>query len=294
MSRLSAEEDGRAAAAKFRLDHGLGVWPLNDLVALIETRLDIDVAVLEVEANGGEHGLTMFDPKSEATFIGVAKTNHPMRQRSTLAHELSHAIFRDWTDYDQQVPVARAFREQRADAFARHLLVPEDSLRWFLRDRTAGEISLAHLSSVVQTFLVSPAIAAIALCSAGFIGAQTKAEWMVLRTPGLATQFGWLDQYRTLQADSSRTRAPQRLLTRAIRGYEQGVITVETVASIRGIPASEVKDELDAAGIVPKTVEPEFLRAKDLPAVESDRAFLEALDTLDDLNESVDERIAGM
>ncbi|MBP2412281.1 Zn-dependent peptidase ImmA (M78 family) [Arthrobacter stackebrandtii] len=294
MSTPSAEQEGKAAAAKFRRDYGLGLQPLTDLVALIETSLDIDVAVLEVETNGGEHGLTMFDPKSEATFIGVAKTNHPMRQRSTLAHELSHAIFCDWVDFQQSVPVVREFRETRADAFARHLLVPEDSLQWFLRARTAGQISLSDLSSVVQTFLVSPAIASIALCSAGLINTQTKTAWMALRTPRLATQFGWLDQYRTLQADSSRTRAPQRLLTRAIRGYEQGVITVETVASIRGVPASEVKAELDAAGIVPKAVEPELLRVEDLPAIESDRFFLEALDELDDPDEPLSERIDGM
>lgn len=294
MSKLSAEEEGRAAAAKFRMDFGLGVQPLTDLVALIETSLDVDVAVLEVEANGGEHGLTMFDPNNNATFIGVAKTNHPMRQRSTLAHELSHAIFQDWVDFQQPVPVVREFREKRADAFARHLLVPEDSLRWFLQDRASNGMSLRHLSDVVQRFLVSPAMAAITLCSAGLINTQTKTEWMTLRTPGLATQFGWLDQYRTLQAGSSLTRAPQRLLARAIRGYEQGVVTVETVASIRGVPASEVKAELGDAGIVPKTVEPEFLRAKDLPAVARNRDFLEALDALDDLDEAADERIAGM
>lgn len=83
----------------------MGYGPLNDLVALIETRMDIDVAVLEVEAKGGEHGLTMFDPKNGATFIGVAKTNRQMRQRSSLAHELSHAVFRDWADFDQPLPV---------------------------------------------------------------------------------------------------------------------------------------------------------------------------------------------
>lgn len=281
MTTSSSEDEGRGAAAKFRADHGLGVWPLNDLVSLIETRMDIDVAILDVEENGGEHGLTMFDPKSEAIFIGVAKTDHPMRQRSTLAHELSHALFRDWVDFDQPMPLTREPREQRADAFARHLLLPENALRWFLAACTPGELSLSHLSAVVQTFLVSPAIAAIAMASAGYINAKTKAQWMSLRTPALATQFGWLDQYRTLQADSSRTRAPQRLLTRAIRGFEEGVVTVETVASIRGLAASIVKEELDAAGIVPRAVEPVFMSAKDLPAVELDQSFLDALDELD-------------
>ncbi|GAA4663227.1 ImmA/IrrE family metallo-endopeptidase [Arthrobacter cryoconiti] len=291
MTMSSAEEEGKLAASKFRADHGLGVWPLNDLVALIETRLDIDVAILDVEAKGGEHGLTMFDPKGGATFIGVAKTDHPMRQRSTLAHELSHALFRDWVDFDQPMPLARERREQRADAFARHLLVPEDSLRWFLAACTPGDLQMSHLSAVVQTFLVSPAIAAIAMDSAGFINSTTKAQWMGLHTPGLATQFGWLDQYRTLQADSSQTRAPQRLLTRAIRGYVEDIVTVETVASIRGLSASAVKEELDAAGIAPKVVEAVIMSDKDFPAVEVDQAFLDALDDLDrQVNSEIEEQ----
>jgi len=289
MSILSAEQEGSAAAAKFRTDYGLGMQPLTDLVAMVETSLDIDVAVLEVEANGGEHGLTVFDPRNKATFIGVAKTNHPMRQRSTLAHELSHALFQDWVDFQQPVPAIREFQEKRADAFARHLLVPEDSLRWFLHDRASSGVTLQHLSDVVQRYLVSPAIAAIALCSAGLINVQTKTAWMALHTPGLATQFGWLDQYRMLQADSSRPRAPQRLLARAIRGYEHGVISVETVASIRGVSASEAKAELDAAGITPIVVEPEVMSAGDLPDVQMDRSFQDALDALGEPDDQEDQ-----
>jgi Zn-dependent peptidase ImmA (M78 family) len=59
--------------------HRLGVQPMDDLA---------------------EHGLTMRDPRRNAVFIGVARTRNPMRQRSTLAHELGHVLFEDWADND--------------------------------------------------------------------------------------------------------------------------------------------------------------------------------------------------
>ena len=91
---VNTETEGRAAAERFRREHHLGVQPLGDLVAVIEHVTGIDVAVLDVGPD--EHGLTMRDPDRAAVFIGVARTRNPMRQRSTLAHELAHVLFEDW------------------------------------------------------------------------------------------------------------------------------------------------------------------------------------------------------
>jgi Zn-dependent peptidase ImmA (M78 family) len=74
------------------------VQPLGDLVAVIEQATGIDVAVLDVGPD--EHGLAMRDPARGTVFIGVARTRNPMRQRSTLAHELGHVLFGDWADAD--------------------------------------------------------------------------------------------------------------------------------------------------------------------------------------------------
>jgi hypothetical protein len=93
---LTAETEGSASAARFRKDHHLGVQPLGDLLEVIEQATGIDVAVLDVGPD--EHGLTMRDPARGTVFIGVARTRNPMRQRSTLAHELGHVLFEDWVD----------------------------------------------------------------------------------------------------------------------------------------------------------------------------------------------------
>lgn len=266
---MTPEVQGKEAAAAFRREHHLGVHPLGDLVALIEQITGHDVAVLD--AGSDEHGLTMRDPAREVTFIGVARTRKPMRQRSTLAHELAHVLFGDWNDGDDLS--ARSAEERRADAFARHLLVPADGLKAFLGTRKP--LSEADLSAVVQWFLVSPAIAAIALRDCGYINTSTKHEWMVLTTPRLATRFGWSDQYQSLQNDSDRTRAPQRLLARAVAGYGEGVVTAQTVATLRGISAEAAAEELAEAGVVPQAPAIPWLAAADLPPVNVDLSDLE-------------------
>jgi Zn-dependent peptidase ImmA (M78 family) len=194
-----------------------------------------------------------------------------MRQRSTLAHELAHVLFGDWAHGEDLS--ARSPEEIRADAFARHLLVPGEGLKTFLGRRET--LTQADLSAVVQWFLVSPPIAAIALHDCGYIDTATKQEWMALSTPRLATRFGWRDQYHALQNDADQTRSPQRLLARAVSGYSEGVVTAQTIATLRGISAEEVTEELTEAGIVPTEHQPPWMAAADLPTVTVDLGDLE-------------------
>lgn len=49
-----------------------------------------------------------------------------------------------------------------------------------------------------------------------------------------------------------------------------------------GASPSEVKVELDTAGIIPQMMEPKILTATDLLAVELDRSFADAVDALDE------------
>jgi Zn-dependent peptidase ImmA (M78 family) len=268
---LTAETEGSAYAARFRQDHYLGVQPLGDLVAVIEQATGIDVAVLAVGPD--EHGLTMRDPARGTVFIGVARTRNPMRQRSTLAHELGHVLFEDWADSDAGDWSDRSPAEIRADAFARHLLVPIEGLREFIGTRSS--VGPSTLSAVVQRFLVSPQIAAIALRQAGYVDEATKQEWMTLTAPQLAARFGWTDQYQVLQASSDRRRAPQRLLARAITGYEEGVLPAQAIATLRGISLEAVAEELGEAGVTPAERPIAWADPADLPNVHVDLAALD-------------------
>jgi Zn-dependent peptidase ImmA (M78 family) len=246
--------------------------PLGDLVAVIEQTTGIDVAVLD--AGPDEHGLTMRDPARGTVFIGVARTRNPMRQRSTLAHELGHVLFEDWADSDAGDWSERDPAEIRADAFARHLLIPVEGLRDFIGQRPA--VAESGLSAVVQRFLVSPQIAAIALREAGYIDEATKRNWMTLRTPQLAARFGWADQYQVLQASSDQRRAPQRLLARAIAGYMEGVLPAQAIATLRGISVEALMNELGEAGVTPAERPIAWADPGELPEVEIDLAALDA------------------
>lgn len=152
-------------------------------------------------------------------------------------------------------------------------------------------MTLATLSAVVQRFLASPAIVAIALEQAGYIDTVTRQEWGELYTPKLAARFGWTDQYRALQAESDQRRAPQRLLTRAITGYAEGVLSAQAIATLRGISLDEAEEELREAGVVPTEQPVVWTPASDLPDVDMaalDDAF-NAL-ALDDGQDSAVER----
>ena len=268
---MTAEADGRSTAARFRRDHSLGVQPLGDLVAIVEQTTGIDVAVVDVGPD--EHGLTMRDPAHGAVFIGVARTRNPMRQRSTLAHELAHVLFEDWTDGGAGNWSNRSPAEIRADAFARHLLAPVEGVREFLGSREG--LTEYALSAVVQRFLISPPIAAIALHQAEYIDEATKQEWMALTAPTLAARFGWSDQYRALQADSDRRRAPQRLLARAIRGYADGVLSAQAIATLRGITLEDAEEDLHEAGVVAMPPPVAWTDSTQLPEVQVDLAALD-------------------
>jgi Zn-dependent peptidase ImmA (M78 family) len=268
---VSAEAEGSELAARFRREHNLGEQPLGDLVSVIEQATGIDVAVLD--AGPDEHGMAVRDPARGTVFIGIARMRNPMRQRSTLAHQLGHVLSGDWAASDASSWSDRSQPEIRADAFARHLLAPVDGLRSFLGTRRPA--SLPVLSTVVQRFLVSPQIAAIALEQAGYIDEATKRDWMTLSAPHLAARFGWSDQYQALQADSDRRRAPQRLLARAIAGYAEGVLPAQAIATLRGMPLDSVLAELEEAGVTPIERSVAWADPADLPDAHVD---LEALD----------------
>lgn len=263
----AVEQQAASAAEEFRKAHGLGVQPLGDLVTLIEQTTGHEVAVLDADPD--EHGMTMYDPARDRAFIGVARTPHPMRHRSTLAHELAHLVFQDQSE---QLTV-RPSAEIRADAFARHLLVPAEGVRTLLRGVHAVDESA--LSRVVQRYLVSPAIAAIAMRDAGFIDAKTTSRWRSVHTRYLATRFGWSDFYAALQDETNRVRAPQKLVSRAVAGYEAGVISVEAMATLRGVSVDTARADLAAIGAVPGNADASQFDLVELPNVEVDLSCLE-------------------
>src|SRR5680860_1395600 len=241
---MSGESQGRARAEAFRTKHSLGVLPLGDLVALIELTQGIDVAILDAEPD--EHGMTMRDPVRGAVIVAAARTRNPMRQRSSLAHELGHLLFGD--------------------------CAPPKASGW-------DAVTLSHLSVLVQRFLASPSVVAIQLQQAGYIDDPRKKEWMTQTTPRLASRFGWSDQYHGLQEESNQRRAPQRLLSRAIEGYLANAVSLQSIARLRGVSAEVIEQEFAEAGIAPVEQAVLWGRPDNLPAAGADLSDLDEPDT---------------
>ncbi|XVU22850.1 ImmA/IrrE family metallo-endopeptidase [Actinoplanes sp. CA-054009] len=239
------ESRAQQLAEAFRAMHGLGVGPVKDMYELLHVAKGIDVISMSVPET--EHGLSMCDPDSGRVVIAVATTPHPMRQRSSIAHELGHVLGGDLEQAEPLTPGDRSPAEIRADAFARHLLLPLDAIhRRFGAGRAAASVSLADLSDLVQEFEVSASIAAIQLRTLKLVDTDTCTAWSARSVANLATTFGWGSQYRALAADSSLPRAPQALMARAVEGYHRGILGINELAGWYGRDPSELEAELGA------------------------------------------------
>lgn len=203
------------------------------------TRID----VLSIDVPEAEHGLAMIDAATGRIVIAVATTAHPMRQRSSIAHELGHVVAGDLDRETPLMPGERSPTEICADAFARYLLLPLEAVHRRLPEGATG-VSLSDLSALVQEFEVSPALAAIQLRTAGKIDAETCAQWTKHSAKHLATTFGWLSQYRSLAADSAIPHAPQSLMTRAVEGYQRGVLGITELAAWYGQEPAALEEEI--------------------------------------------------
>lgn len=240
----------RVAAEDFRREHALGVAPLDDLVEVIERVPNVHVAI-EPATNEQQHGMRATDPERRVTILAATATSHPVRLRSTLAHELAHHLYGDPTPTHWS---ARTPEEVRADSFARHLLIPVDGLRQML-----GSLSLAApmdervFSQVVKWFRVSPALAAIQMFEAGYLTNIAKGEFSSLSTRSLATRHGWLPTYQQWSSESQQIRPPRRIAEAAINAYAHQATPLATVANIHGLSGQDMQQELENAGVAPRS-----------------------------------------
>lgn len=77
-----------------------------------------------------------------------------------------------------------------------------------------------------------------------------------------------------MQRDSDRARPPQRLLARAIVGYEEGVFSVQSLATLRGITCEAVEQYLADIGAHQHQPSIPRVDASDLPSVDVDLSGL--------------------
>lgn len=236
---VSLEQQAKQAASE--IQHKYGSAPIDDLFAYVESVVDADIAV--INADEGEHGLTVKDHETDRIYIAIPTTPDYMRWRSNLAHELAHAYFEDWRQEIESEPLNHQSSGVWAEAFVRHLLVPEHVLK---KDYGGAPVTESILSDIVRRFGVSPQMAGTALKQAGLVSDNQYSRWN-FSTVRLAYRHGWGESYRQWSRMSQAERPPRRLLERALSGYAAGVFSAAEIAAIKNQDIASVKRDLEIA-----------------------------------------------
>src|SRR5579872_4516574 len=135
------------AALDTRQRLGLGLYPINDIVSLLELEVGIRVFVRPLPS-GSISGLFVFDQMIGACML--LNRNHPRERRAlTAAHEYAHFLStRQQPDILSEPTHSPQSREEKfATAFAMALMMPAAAIRRRFEDlrRQAGRFSPRHL-----------------------------------------------------------------------------------------------------------------------------------------------------
>ncbi|EYT66510.1 hypothetical protein BIU95_00185 [Curtobacterium sp. MCBA15_007] len=251
----ATEAAGRTAAEAFRTEHQLGVAPIKDVSDLVETTVNADVTIVELPAF--VDGLMLVDDVAKATLIAVATSHNPERQRFSIAHELGHKVFGEFTDHtassDDRDP------EARAHAFARNLLLPEAGIPEFFQTTTvrAGSVTERDLSNLVAFFEVSVQVAVLQLLLTSWIDEDTADSWWPTEASYLARRYGWSAERSARVVESSTQRPARRMLDNATEAYVDDLLSIETLAHVDGTTTPELlRADLQAAGVLRRDVTP--------------------------------------
>lgn len=256
---MSAEAEGRHRADQFRVKHDLDSRPIEDIVALMEL---VDIDVLMVDAGSNEHGLTARDVETGTTVFVVNRNVPSVRFRSTLAHELAHHLFaEDLSSTDLHEYSSPS--EQRAHAFARHLLLPLDAVKAAHRDHPEFTVE-DLLNWCVRRHHVSPKLAAIQMLRAGMVDEPVRAEFAGRSTEDMAVRYGWVDEHRVRDRAARASRRPRRLQEMALRAYRDGRLPAVELAAITGLSLFDIHELIGPEPVANSLPEPEDLGDDDL------------------------------
>jgi len=279
-----AKKAGQQLAERVRKALNLGDEPVKDLTALVEDVFGLDVAVQPLPEN--LHGLLVTDQADQPDDAGEAqapaKGSSPGavalinsrdtwgRQRFTLAHELSHLLFMDVklfvADFGTRTGVD--LNELRADCFAAHFLAPDSGLSEVAREVTGREtvtgVSLPDVdaadgamvvTAVAVRFGISVETALNRLDDARVIDAAQKAALTRRGPRALFFAAGRMCEWDEQVALQHAVVPPPGLLGQALYAYQQGMLSVQTLADLYDTDdVTALEGDLASAGWSPAAV----------------------------------------
>ena len=214
----------------------------SQLAEGIEKHLGVDVLV-EDYSEDGIFGASITD--HAFPFILVNQDQSLTRAIFTLAHELAH-VLSGWGDIltlDVDL-AARNNNERVANAFAATFLMPKNRVEAIVQSQSR---SAAALATMVSEFGVSFESLIYRLHNLGYINAHGRDQLRARGWTGVLKDLDDEQKRRTLlDSIGSRPerRAPGLLTLRALRGYQEGVLSVRPLAGLLGTDADTLLERL--------------------------------------------------
>lgn len=252
-----------ALAAKVRAHWGLGQLALPELYGFLDQQ-DILIQRMvmgPIEATtGGISGV--FHNHAELGFCVVVNAHvSAARQVFTLAHGVAHALF-----HHAEVGIlCRVTADDRvesfADAFAEHFLVPRNELRRqtarMLEGTRCEALEPVHALGLASVFRVSFPTIVMRLASEGLIGGGMLAAWHDIDGVELARRLGVA--FPAFPAATERPGPlgpyPASVLATVKRALAQGAASIDRVAEVLDVRASDIEQTLLAPAPTPSPAE---------------------------------------
>jgi Zn-dependent peptidase ImmA (M78 family)/transcriptional regulator with XRE-family HTH domain len=232
-SKAAAQRQGRELAELARRELDLGSDALGDIAALIEQNFAIDVALspLGTEADG-------LCVHCGTSALIVASSDFPDGHlRFALAHELAHHLLNDPDEIIEETTCdmfADTVREQRANAFAGHFLMPERGIRSVLTwlDEQPGHVSERSAVALMEHFGVSMAALVYQLNISEILSYDDGQSLRARAVKALVSH------HRDVAPSGAATvvrrvhRAPERLARRALEAVRRQQLGLSAVATL--------------------------------------------------------------
>lgn len=245
---------GRNSAARVRDLLGLAdTDPLADLIRLVEAQ---GHPVLHADLPEGVHGVAVRDERLEGPVwaVLVAVSVPWTRQRWTIAHELSHVLHADAGQVVvEHAEAGDALPEVRAEAFARHLLLPPAALAQAAR--RSGRDWLRTVPQVMVDYGISRAAVVNALVADGIVAQHELAAVNQSGVSDMVSRAGLQDRWRELSAREHETQGSPWLVGRAADLYARGLVGADVVADLMDTDEPTAVAELRRLGWQPAHVD---------------------------------------
>jgi len=243
-------------AERLRLELGLGGHEIGDLPGLVERSFGVDVALSPLGTDSD--GLCVH--RDDIALIVASSDFSYGHMRFTLAHELGHQLFgdpRDVIDEGERDMFADDLTEKRVNAFAGHLLVPEQGVRETLAWTSDGQVTERALVALMERFGVSLAALVYQLNMLNLLTFEQGMRLRQYRVGDLVRRNRDVAPGGAATTVFRQVRAPERLLGSAVRAARAEQVGLSAVAALLDRDDDEVLwDEIMADGAPEVDAEP--------------------------------------